>query len=100
MPADLIAKQEPKMIAYFTAMVDPSGMTEPFRPVIEGEEFTDQPLELFRNGKWQTDKEILIGTNIQELETVQYETPDQGLYDEEYYRVTTCMCRLLYRFII
>lgn len=41
---------------------------EPFRPTAEGgDEFPVQPLEMFRDGKWNTDKEVLMGTNREEM---------------------------------
>ena len=55
------------MIAGLLKDGDLFGAIEPFRPVIDGEEFKDQPLNLFRNGLWQTHKEVIIGTNQEEL---------------------------------
>lgn len=43
------------------------GAIEPFRPVIDGTEFTDQPLTLFKTGKWQNHKEFLLGFNQDEM---------------------------------
>ena len=43
------------------------GAIEPFRPVIDGIEFRAQPLTLFKNGMWQTDKELIIGTAQEEM---------------------------------
>ncbi|XP_078481983.1 crystal protein-like [Ciona intestinalis] len=39
---------------------------EPYRPVIDGYEFTDQPLQLIQQGKWPA-KNFIIGTNTEEL---------------------------------
>jgi len=39
---------------------------EPYRPVIDGVEFKDQPLNLFRDGKWQKHKQVIIGMNTEE----------------------------------
>jgi len=39
---------------------------EPFKPVIDGQFLKGQPLELFRDGMWSTEKEIIIGTNSDE----------------------------------
>ena len=42
---------------------------EPFRPIIDEEEFSNQPLELFKTaGTWNSDKEMIIGTNNGELD--------------------------------
>jgi len=43
------------------------GAIEPYRPVIDGQEFAKQPMELFKAGEWSSNKEIIIGTNSQEL---------------------------------
>ena len=43
------------------------GGVEPFRPVIDGVEFTDQPLNLFQNGRWNSEKAVLFGTNEGEM---------------------------------
>lgn len=40
---------------------------EPFRPVMG---FTD-PLGMFRDGIWQTDKQIIVGTNTGECDAAQ-----------------------------
>ena len=43
---------------------------EPFRPIIDGFEIKDQTLTLFKQGRWQSEKQIIIGTNIQEMALV------------------------------
>ena len=43
---------------------------EPFRPIVDGVEFTDQPFELFKQGMWNTDKSLVIGVNEQEMSYV------------------------------
>ncbi|XP_039274384.2 crystal protein-like [Styela clava] len=48
---------------------------EPFRPVIDGVEFTKQPIQLFKEGRWQKHKPIMIGTNSQELALLQFLWP-------------------------
>nr|XP_002120910.2 uncharacterized protein LOC100180803 [Ciona intestinalis] len=40
---------------------------EPFRPYIDGVDFSDQHMKLFQEGKWNTDKEIIFGTNNEEM---------------------------------
>ena len=55
------------------------GAIEPFRPVIDGIEFMDQPLNLFKNGKWQTHKELMIGTNQEEMAQISAFFEDIGL---------------------
>jgi len=40
---------------------------ETFRPTIDQAEFTKNPLMLFREGNWQTYKELIIGSNVDEF---------------------------------
>jgi len=47
------------------------GAIEPFRPVIDGVEFKAQPLTLFKNGLWQSHKELIIGTTNEEMAWVE-----------------------------
>ena len=42
---------------------------EPFRPVLD-DEFPESLLEFFRAGKWQTDKEVIIGVTTEEVANV------------------------------
>lgn len=51
---------------------------EPFRPVLDGEEFTKQPFEMFADGTWNIEKDVLMGTNANELEILQFFIPTQG----------------------
>lgn len=51
------------------------GTIEPFRPIIDDVEYTKQPMDSFRDGDWHTDKGLVIGTNTQELEMIQYYIP-------------------------
>lgn len=39
---------------------------EPYRPIID-EDIKGQPLDYFRSGNWNTDKEVIIGTNSEEV---------------------------------
>lgn len=50
-------------------------VVEPFRPVIDGEEYKDQPLNLFRDGMWQKYKSFIIGTNTEETYILKYFNP-------------------------
>ncbi|XP_076812123.1 crystal protein-like [Clavelina lepadiformis] len=34
---------------------------EPYRPVLDGVEINEQPLDFFQSGKWQNNKEVIIG---------------------------------------
>ena len=43
---------------------------EPFRPIIDGTIITGQVLDLFKKGSWQSDKELIIGTNSEEMEFI------------------------------
>ncbi|CAK8688944.1 unnamed protein product [Clavelina lepadiformis] len=43
------------------------GFIEPFTPLIDGVEFTQQQADAFAAGQWSTEKSFVIGTNAQEL---------------------------------
>jgi len=55
------------------------GALEPFRPVIDGNEFGDQPLNLFKSGQWQTHKELIVGINQEEMAQISAFFEDLGL---------------------
>ena len=59
------------MLASSLVEGDLFGAIEPFRPVIDGVEFTAQPLTLFKNGLWHSQKELIIGTTHEEMAWVQ-----------------------------
>lgn len=61
---------------------------EPYRPVIDGVEFTDQPLTLFQNGKWNTEKEFITGANTQEVEILQFYVPGDIKFNQVMFRVS------------
>ena len=42
-------------------------LVEPFRPVIDGVEYTAQMLEQFRDGRWNRDKSLVVGGVSDEL---------------------------------
>nr|XP_039274012.1 crystal protein-like isoform X1 [Styela clava] len=48
---------------------------EPFRPIIDGDEFTKQPIERFKEGNWQKHKPIISGTNSEELVVLKFLVP-------------------------
>ena len=50
--------------------LDVAQIAEPYRPTIDGVEWTDQPIELFKAGKWQKEKPLIIGTNFEEMSYV------------------------------
>ena len=52
------------------ADLDIAQIAEPYRPTIDGEEWTDQPLLLFQQGKWHSEKPVIIGTNFEEMSYV------------------------------
>ena len=43
------------------------GVVEPFRPVIDEVHLVGQPLKLFMEGRWNKDKEFMLGTTEDEL---------------------------------
>jgi len=40
---------------------------QPYRPIIDGEEFIQPPLQFFQSTDWNTDKKILIGFTSEEF---------------------------------
>ena len=41
---------------------------EPFSPVLDGSEFTFDPIQYFENGGWHgNEKNVILGTNIDEM---------------------------------
>ncbi|XP_077974532.1 crystal protein-like [Styela clava] len=55
---------------------DVMAFIEPYRPVIDGVEFTDQPLALYRGGKWNSDKSMIVGVNTEESDGIAYLLPE------------------------
>nr|XP_039252805.1 acetylcholinesterase-like [Styela clava] len=74
-PLDLVNREVPVVIRSLIAG-DIMGMSEPYRPVIDGVEFTDQPMSLYRDGKWNSYKSMIMGVNTQELDDIPYFVPD------------------------
>jgi len=72
---------------------------EPYRPITDGVEFTDQALNLFRDGKWQTYKEVLMGTTTQELADINAIFSDaiigENLFQVQLYINPFCICDFL-----
>merc|ERR1719427_2159344 len=42
-------------------------VVEPYRPIIDGVMFKDQPMNSFRDGAWHSHKELIIGSTTQEM---------------------------------
>lgn len=61
---------------------DVMGLIEPFRPIIDGVEFSDQPLHLYRDSKWNSDKDMIVGVETEEMESIQYTLPPGPEYNE------------------
>ena len=77
--AEDITYSRNSVIAKLLLEGDLFGAIEPFRPVIDGVEFIDQPLNLFKAGLWQNHKEFLSGFNQDELAHVSAFFQDLGL---------------------
>ena len=41
-------------------------IAQPYRPILDGVEFTQPPLDFFKSGAWKMDKELIIGTTSDE----------------------------------
>lgn len=68
-------------------------MSEAFRPVIDGVEFTAQPLDLYAGGRWNSDKNTIVGVQSQELEDVEYYIPEPVPTGEIMFSVRFEFCR-------
>ncbi|XP_077971643.1 crystal protein-like [Styela clava] len=80
----------PKVMAASAIDGDGWSAIEPYRPIIDGVEFTDQPLTLFQTGKWNVDREYIVGANTEEVEILQYYVPgDQGLSRFAFRKINT-----------
>nr|XP_039252462.1 crystal protein-like isoform X1 [Styela clava] len=55
---------------------DVDTLIEPYRPLIDGVEFTKQPLALFKDGKWNSEKNMIVGVTTEELEDIQFYLPE------------------------
>ena len=65
---------------------------ETFRPTIDQTEFAKNPLNLFREGNWQTYKELIIGSNIDEFVVLTERVLRNGV-DFELFKVIACFIR-------
>lgn len=76
-----------RMMAMSVMDGDGFNAVEPYRPIIDGVEFTDQPLTLFQSGKWNTDKEYIMGANTEEVEILQFYIPLGGKLSKDLFWV-------------
>ena len=74
-------------------------MVELVTPVIDGEEFADQPIHLFETGQWNTDKDVIIGHTNGEMNV--YEMLGNALTRERlnvscniYVTYCQCVCKV------
>ncbi|XP_039252255.2 crystal protein-like [Styela clava] len=58
-------------------------LSEAYQPVVDGVEFADQPVALYRDGKWNSDKHMIIGVSTQEFENIEYSYPYGFVMDVE-----------------
>jgi len=49
---------------------------QPYRPIIDGDEFLQSPLPFFQTTMWNTDKKILLGFTAEEFASVKFRTPN------------------------
>lgn len=85
-PKTLIA-QSYKMRALNLINLDILGTIEPFRPVIDGIEFTDIPMKLFQQGIWNKEKHVIMGATTEEMYFVPVYIPEFFNITEEIFRV-------------
>lgn len=67
------------------------GLVEPFRPIIDGNEFTDHPLHLYRDGKWNSAKDMIVGVATEELATIEFIVPPGPDYEDLFGVMTFCI---------
>ena len=69
-------------------------MVEPFRPMVDGVEFPKQPLDMFQDGDWHTNIDVIIGTNRQELGIISAKFQDRKITEKLY--IVQCLLLLIY----
>ncbi|XP_039252767.2 acetylcholinesterase-like [Styela clava] len=57
--------------------------SETYLPVIDGVEFEDLPMELYGSGKWNSDKDMIIGVTTEEQAYMAYSYSKNFSFDEE-----------------
>jgi len=72
----------------FITTNDPWSVVEPFRFVIDGTLVNGQPIELFRDGRWHTHKEVILGSNLNEWAWVDAIFSNQKMPKEIFERLT------------
>jgi len=50
--------------------------SQTYRPIIDGDEFTQHPLQFFQSTPWDTDKKLLIGFTADEWGSIKFYTPN------------------------
>ena len=78
MPASEIFDNELRLRLDHFQSRDVLTAVEPFRPVVDGVIFKDQALSLFRDGSWQSHKEMILGTNKDETVFMQTAWDSRG----------------------
>nr|XP_039253282.1 acetylcholinesterase-like [Styela clava] len=63
-------------------------IAETYLPVIDEVEFVDQPISLYRDGKWNKHQNMIIGINTQESE-YQAGVSQEIVYDEQFFMLAT-----------
>ncbi|XP_039252803.2 crystal protein-like [Styela clava] len=56
---------------------------ETYLPVIDGVEFKDLPMNLYKSGKWNSDKDMIIGVTTEEQANDAYLYPKDFSFDEK-----------------
>ena len=70
---------------------------ETFAPVIDGEEFTQDPIQYFQNGGWQNNgKNVIIGSNSEEMSLVSAQFPKHYKVGQEAFEVSTVYRQLVF----
>ena len=56
----------------------------PYRPILDEDEFTHQPLTFFMNEMWKVDKDIIIGTTSDEMAFIKVKYENETLTKESF----------------
>jgi len=87
--AELVINKTLIVHARFGMAGDHRSMVEPFRPMVDGVEFPKQPLDMFQDGDWHTNVDVVIGTNRQELGIISAKFQGRKITEDLYIKLTT-----------
>lgn len=57
---------------------------ETFLPIVDGEDITDLPMNSFKTGQWNKEKNLIIGVNTEESLNFQFFFPEGAVVDKDF----------------